>query len=246
MKIKSIILFILILLQSPATGQNATHKIKISNDIDLIRLSSNAYIHVSRASMGSFGMVSSNGLIFINKGKAFLFDTPANNAQTKQLVTWVEDSLHVRFAGFVPNHWHEDCMGGLGYLKMRRIPSYANRMTIALAKQHHLTVPEKGFKDSLILHLGNKRVECYYPGKGHSTDNIVVWIPSEKILFAGCMVKEMKANTKGNLSDADVKAWPSTIKKVMAKFPSARIVIPGHGEAGGFELLQHTLEVVGQ
>ncbi|MDP4204044.1 MAG: CfiA family subclass B1 metallo-beta-lactamase, partial [Bacteroidota bacterium] len=74
--------------------------------------------------------------------------------------------------------------------------------------------------------------------------NIVVWIPSEKILFAGCMVKEMKANTKGNLSDADVKAWPSTIKKVMAKFPSARIVIPGHGEAGGFELLQHTLEVV--
>jgi hypothetical protein len=54
----------------------------------------------------------------------------------------------------------------------------------------------------------------------------------------------MKATTKGNLADADLKAWPNTIKKVMAKFPSARIVIPGHGDAGGLELLQHTLDVV--
>jgi len=243
MKYKAII-FSLLLSHCALWGQTGNHTIKISNDIDLIRLSSNAYIHVSRAAMGSFGMVSSNGLIFIDKGKAFLFDSPVDEAQTKTLITWVEKNLQVAFVGFVPNHWHGDCMGGLSYIKSRQIPSYANRMTIDLAKKNHLSFPDKGFKDSLKLKLNDKPIECYYFGAAHSTDNIIVWIPSEKILFAGCMAKEMKATTKGNLADADLKAWPNTIKKVMAKFPSARIVIPGHGDAGGLELLQHTLDVV--
>jgi metallo-beta-lactamase class B len=244
MKYKAIIISLLVSSYCALWGQTGNHTIKVSNDIDLIRLSPNAYIHVSRAEMGSFGLVSSNGLIFIDKGKAFLFDTPVDDAQTKTLITWVEKNLHVSFVGFVPNHWHGDCMGGLAYIKARHIPSYANRMTIDLAKKHHLPLPDKGFKDSLKLKLNDKTVECYYPGAAHSTDNIVTWIPSEKILFAGCMAKEMKATTKGNLADADLKAWPNTIKKVMAKFPSARVVIPGHGDAGGVELLRHTLEVI--
>jgi metallo-beta-lactamase class B len=244
MKYKAIIFSLLVSSCCTLWGQTGNHAIKISNDIDLIRLSPNAYIHVSRAVMGSFGMVSSNGLIFIDKGKAFLFDTPVDEAQTKTLISWVEKNLHVSFVGFVPNHWHGDCMGGLAYIKARHIPSYANRMTIDLAKKHHLPLPDKGFNDSLKLKLNDKPIECYYLGAAHSTDNIVVWIPSEKILFAGCMAKEMKSTSKGNLADADLKAWPNTIKKVMAKFPSARVVIPGHGDAGGFELLQHTLDVI--
>ena len=39
---------------------------------------------------------------------------------------------------------------------------------------------------------------CYYFGGGHSEDNIAVWIPSAKLLFAGCMVKEMAAQNAGN------------------------------------------------
>jgi len=92
MKYKAII-FSLLLSHCALWGQTGNHTIKISNDIDLIRLSSNAYIHVSRAAMGSFGMVSSNGLIFIDKGKAFLFDSPVDEAQTKTLITWVRKKL---------------------------------------------------------------------------------------------------------------------------------------------------------
>lgn len=243
MKSKAFIPILFLLFHCVIWGQRSNSTIKISKDIDLIRLSPNAYIHVSRAAMGSFGLVSSNGLIFIDKGKAFLFDTPVDEAQTKTLITWVKKNLHVSFVGFVPNHWHGDCMGGLAYIKARHIPSYANHMTIDLARKHHLPLPDTGFKDSLKLKLNDKAIECYYPGAAHSTDNIVVWIPSEKILFAGCMAKEMKTTSKGNLADADVKAWPNTIKRVMAKFPSARVVIPGHGAIGGYEILPHTLEI---
>jgi metallo-beta-lactamase class B len=101
-------------------------------------------------------------------------------------------------------------------------------------------MPNKGFTDSLRLESGGEIVECHYLGVGHSADNIVVWIPSEKILFAGCMVKDVHSKGLGNLSDAKPEEWYLTIQKVMATFTDAAIIIPGHGQIGGKELLEHT------
>jgi metallo-beta-lactamase class B len=117
-------------------------------------------------------------------------------------------------------------------------------MTVDLAKEHGMPVPQNGFTDSLHLSFQGEEVYCYYPGGGHSTDNIVVWIPSEKILFGGCMVKDIHSRGLGNLSDAKVEEWPGTIQKVTEKFPEANIVIPGHGKIGGKEILQHTKELL--
>jgi metallo-beta-lactamase class B len=222
----------------------AQTKIKVSDNIKLIQLSQKAYVHVSVSEMPGFGEVSSNGLILVDSGQAFLFDTPVTNEQTETLVAFIADSLHAKVSGFVPNHWHEDCMGGLEYLHKKGITSYANQMTIDIAKEKGLPVPPQGFKDSLSLQLNHTKIECYYPGGGHSTDNIVVWIPSEHILFAGCMVKDLQSKGLGNLSDADIDAWPETIQKVVDKYPSAEIVIPGHGQYGGKELLLHTQELL--
>jgi metallo-beta-lactamase class B len=163
---------------------------------------------------------------------------------TKDLVKWLRDSLKIKITGFVPNHWHDDCMAGIDYLHQLNIPSYAAELTIKTAESLNLTVPKSGFKDSLILKLNDKDIFCFYPGAAHSGDNIVVWIPSEKILFAGCMLKSIDQNNLGNLSDADIAEWPHTIRRVMKKFPHAEIVIPGHGNFGGAELLTHTLKLL--
>jgi metallo-beta-lactamase class B len=117
-------------------------------------------------------------------------------------------------------------------------------LTIAIAKSKTLPLPEKGFTDSLVLHLGGKAIVCSYFGSAHTADNIVTWIPSEKILFAGCMVKDLKAESLGNIADADLSEWPITMQKVIAAYPSAVIVVPGHGAIGGKELLQHTEELL--
>lgn len=117
-------------------------------------------------------------------------------------------------------------------------------MTIDIAKTKDLPVPDHGFKDSLQLQLGDKRIICYYPGAAHSLDNIVVWIPSEQILFAGCMVKSISSTNLGNVADGDLEAYPGTIEKLMRKFSTAKIVIPGHGAVGGSELIKHTQELL--
>ncbi len=38
-------------------------------------------------------------------------------------------------------------------------------------------------------------------------------------------------------------AYPATLKKVKAAYARARIVVPGHGDPGGPELIDHTLKL---
>ena len=218
--------------------------VHISKDIEVIQISKHSYVHVSYSQTSEFGRVGSNGLIYTDNGQALLFDTPMNDSLTEQLVTWIKDTLKVSIVGFVPNHWHADCMGGLNYLNNIGIPTYANEKTIAIAKSKDLPIPQYGFTDSLVLRLGSQKIICKYFGPGHTTDNIVTWIPSERILFGGCMVKELKSESLGNIADANLAEWPKTMSKVIAAYTSADIVIPGHGAFGGPELLTHTLELL--
>lgn len=220
------------------------NEITITDNLVVSPLSGKAYLYVATAEISGWGRVPSNGLILVEGERAFLFDTPIDNAQTKELTDWIAATLKAKVIGFVPNHWHGDCMGGLGYLHRIGVRSYANQMTVDIAKTKGLPVPQTGFADSLYLKLGETDICCYYLGGGHSADNIVVWFPSEKILFGGCLLKDVHTRSLGNLSDAVIKEWPVTVQKVLDKFPEAVIVVPGHGSVGGKELIEHTRDLL--
>lgn len=241
MKIFFCISFVFLFMLS-AFAQNGNKTFKVTHDLEIYQLSPNAYLHVSFTDFQG-NRVGSNGLILIEGKQAFLFDTPMEEKITRDLNTFINDSLKAEIVGFVPNHWHSDCIGGLAFLHSIGVKSYANSLTVKIARENHLEVPKTEFVDSLQLKLGEQDILCFFPGAAHSLDNIVVYIPQEKILFAGCMAKEMRSNSMGNTVDGDLKAWPATIKRVIARFPSAQIVIPGHGFVGGPELLKHTLEL---
>jgi metallo-beta-lactamase class B len=241
---KALFLLLFILIQLPGICQKIYESLTITKDLELIKISGNAYIHVSFADVPGYGRVSANGLIYINNHNAFLFDTPWTDSLTEALVSYMKDSMHLKISGFIPNHWHADCMGGLSYLQNQKIVSYANQMTIDIARRKNLPVPTHGFKDSIMLYLDNKIINCYFLGAAHSLDNIVVWIPSEKILFPGCMIKSLNSSDLGNITDGDLKAYPGTIDKVIKKFRTAKIVIPGHGQFGGLDLLKHTRDLL--
>ncbi len=240
---KAFFLILTVLTQLSGIAQSNYQTLKVSSNVELVKISSNAYVHVSYSYLPSYGRVASNGLVFINGNEAFLFDTPMTDSLTMELVSFIRDSMKLKIAGFVPNHWHADCIGGLGYLQDQKIKSYASQKTIDIARTKNLPVPDYGFKDSIELYLGNKAIECYYLGAAHSLDNIVIWIPSEKILFPGCMVKSINSKDLGNTADGDLAAYPKTIDAVIKKFPMARIVVPGHGPFGGLELLIHTKDL---
>lgn len=244
MQRKIFLLFLSLCFIFTVFAQERKDKIVISDDIELIKLTEDVYLHISYFQTQSWGKVGANGLLLVKDGEALMIDTPWDNAQTEVLYNWMKDSLHTAVTTVIPTHWHEDCMGGLGYLHSQGVKSYANQMTIDMASQKELPMPEKGFKDSLVFDFQHEKVYCYYLGGAHSTDNIVVYLPTEDILFGGCAVKDIKSKNLGNLTDADVKAWPDTMKEMIRKFFGVKIIVPGHGRIGDYKLVEHTLKLL--
>jgi metallo-beta-lactamase class B len=118
--------------------------------------------------------------------------------------------------------------------------------TIELAGQHGLSLPEHELRRQDRLALSGVLLETYYPGHGHTADNIVVWFGQDHVLDGGCFVKSMSAGTLGNLAEIDVPLWSKGVASVRQRYPGAEIVVPGHGDVGGLELLQHTAELLAQ
>ena len=44
----------------------------------------------------------------------------------------------------------------------------------------------------------------------------------------------------GNVADADLAEWPTSVERIQKHYPEAEVVIPGHGLPGGLDLLQHS------
>lgn len=238
------IVFIILMLAS-TTFHIFGQTVQINENLSITQLSNHTYTYTAWDEMGSWGRVGSNGVLVIEGNESILLDTPVSESQTIELIEWIKANTKCRITYFVPNHWHEDCVGGMEYLNRLGVKTYANQLTNKILKERNLPVAKESFNDSLTIDLGNISVTCYFLGGGHSTDNIVVWIPSDKILFGGCMLKELGSSGVGNTADAaPLNEWLKTLNTVDAKFHDAKIVIPGHGNIGGKEIISHTKAVL--
>lgn len=240
-KIWNIILF-LFCISDIGFGQD--YKIRISNDLELRKISENVYIHISYHDMQNYKHVPANGLVYLNDGESYIVDTPWTDELTRVLLDWIQDSLKAEVKGVIPTHWHNDCMGGLKEVKAAGINSYALELTRDIARAKNLPEPTVGFRDSLVLKLGISDIICYNVGAGHTVDNIVVWLPEEQVLFGGCMVKALGQKNLGFTGDANLQEWPNSLRNLLSQFSDCRIVVPGHGAHGNLSLVHHTLKLL--
>lgn len=197
--------------------------------------------HVSYLETESFGKVSCNGMILIDENQAIVVDASTNIPSSKELLEYFHKN-QIQILGVVPTHFHEDCVAGLNLFHEEKIPSYANFRTIEILKNQSKPLPQIGFQEELTLSFGTQKLELVYLGQGHTRDNIVAYYPEKQILFGGCLLKEMGAS-KGNLEDTNQEEWPATIQKIQHNFPRIQIIIPGHGNIGGKELLEYTYQL---
>ncbi len=240
---KTILSFLLILAFLIVTHAQENPPVEITPDLEVIKLSDKAYIHRSYAVFEPFGRVASNGLVYVSGKEGLVFDTPPTDQLSEALIGWIRKTWPgINIKGVVINHFHADCLGGLKAFHALGIPSYAGDMTRVLAEKDGVEIPKYGFAKRKTLKLSGEKVVLFYPGEAHTRDNSVGWMPDERVLFGGCMVKAVGAG-KGNVADANEAAWPGTVAKVRKKFKNAEWVIPGHGQAGGVELLDFTVQL---
>lgn len=206
------------------------------------KLTAHVYQHITFLSTQSFGKVDCNGMIVADNGEAIVFDTPGDSTSTAELLDWL-DMNQLKVKAIIPTHFHLDCVGGLNEFHTHGTPSYAHSLTINLLKQQPgASIPQNGFEGNFTITAGTLEVQAYFPGAGHTRDNIVGYVPAENVMFGGCLVKALGAG-KGNLADADTAAWSATMLKVQNQFANTTLVIPGHGETGNSELLKYTQQL---
>jgi metallo-beta-lactamase class B len=213
---------------------------RVSDTLWIGRLTPNVWIHTTTHVIDGAGYYPANGAIVIDGTESLLIDTGWNDADTTAILTEWQRRKNPPITKALVTHFHYDRLGGIPELTRRGIPAYGNPRTIGLAI-------DAGFKPPQPLHelekhprrLGN--VEVFYPGAGHTRDNIVAWIPTDNVLFGGCLIKATTAPDLGNLADADVKAYPATIRTLMHKY-SPTHTIPGHGTING-NSIAHTLKL---
>ncbi len=222
----------------------AQKKIDLGKDVEIYALAPGIWRHVTYKEMAGWGRVPANGLIVVDGEHAALVDTPWTPEQTAILLDWVEKNLKAKVEAVVVSHSHEDCLGGLAEAHKRGIRSIGLEKTRELALASGVEAPKETFAGASKLTVGKRELELYYPGPGHTVDNIVTWIADEKVLFGGCLVKSGDATTLGNTAEADLAAWPATLANVKERYPGARLIVPGHGDPGVPELIDHTLELI--
>ena len=239
---KSFVFFSLLFFRISTLFAQENSFIYESEILQIEQISPNTFVHISYLNTDDFGKVACNGMIVLNDGEALVFDTPANDDASLELINWIENDRKAKVNGVVATHFHWDCLGGLNEFHAKGISSYASDKTIELAKTAGYPTPENGFKKKQVLKAGSIKVTNQFFGEGHTKDNFVAYVPSDKVIFGGCMIKELGAGN-GNLEDANVDEWSATVRKVKSAYSEAQLVIPGHGKIGGTELLDYTIEM---
>ena len=84
-----------------------------------------------------------------------------------------------------------------------------------------LTHPTHTFDEAMTLDLGDRRVELRHLGRGHTSGDIVVWLPEERILFAGDVVEAKAAPYMG---DSYPGEWSTTTLDSVAALGATQLV----------------------
>jgi glyoxylase-like metal-dependent hydrolase (beta-lactamase superfamily II) len=84
-----------------------------------------------------------------------------------------------------------------------------------------LTRPTHTFGEQMEIDLGNRVVELRFLGRGHTSGDLVVWLPDERICFAGDLVEARAAPYMG---DAHIGDWRSGTLDRVAQLGAEQMV----------------------
>jgi len=156
----------------------------------------------------------------------YVFDTHAHGDHAYGNSTWTAaGATTVAFAGVTaemnrwePTRWHN---------------ALPKRPDLQATGETDVQRPQMSITgDKLVLNDGTREVDFLFLGWGHTPGDGYVWLPGDAVLVTGDAAVNGPRN---KLLDAYLENWPRALDKAIALAPQH--VLPGHGEAGGVEIL---------
>lgn len=187
--------------------------------------------------------IPANGMYLVTSNGVVMFDTPWDTTQFQPLLDSIKLKHNKAVVMCIATHWHSDKTAGLEYYQQQGIKTYTTFLTDELSKINNKKRAQYLIDNDTVFNIGQYSFETYYPGEGHTVDNIVIWFSKEKLLYGGCLVKGTDAENLGYLGDANVIAYESTLRKVQAKCQKPQFIILSHSEGNEINSLAHSIKM---
>ncbi|MGW3010467.1 MBL fold metallo-hydrolase [Streptomyces sp. NPDC001219] len=201
-----------------------------------------------------------NNAGFVTDGDATLVvDTAATERRARLLRRRIAESGAPAPRTVVNTHHHGDHTYGNGVFAPEATVighEACRRELLAAGHQLHavwpevaygdirLTPPEVTYTDTLTLHVGGIEVRLIHPGVAHTTGDTLVWLPEERIVFAGDLVFH------GGTPFVFMGSLTGSLRAVQTlRELDAVTVVPGHGPVTGPEVydgIERYLRFVGE
>ncbi|MEU7578573.1 MBL fold metallo-hydrolase [Streptomyces sp. NPDC041068] len=192
------------------------------------------------------GWCLNNAGIIVSGGEAALVDTAATEARARALRATVLKVAPAAPRTLVSTHFHGDHTFGNFVFPEALVVGHERTRTEMTQAGLHLTglwpdvcwgdidlvPPALTFTDRLTLHVGGVRAELIHLGPAHTSNDTVVWLPEQRVLFAGDLVMN---GVTPFVPMGSVRGSLDALAALRELGP--RTVVPGHGPVAGPELL---------
>jgi cyclase len=156
----------------------------------------------------------------------FVFDTHAHRDHSYGNIVWTEAGATTFAYQGVADEMDR-------YEPERWLATAAQRDDVRALNLRDAPRPQLLFRESpFILKDSTREVQFLFLGWAHTQGDGFVWLPKERILCTGDAAVNGPRN---KLWDAYLENWPRVLGKALALGPLR--VLPGHGNAGGPEIL---------
>jgi metallo-beta-lactamase class B len=235
---------LLILLGACATATPAAKKdepgtVRLAADLVVRRLAPRVHVVTHEKPYPANSVV-----VEARDGTLVIVGSPYTAQASQRVLEWLRQEFGERKRVAIDTHFHEDAgVGGNAVYQAAGIPIHGSDLTARLLAERDkaATAPDHVFALAAGLELDfGEPVKVFFPGAGHTVDNVVVHFPQERLLVGGCLIKG--GSTIGNVADADLKSWPGSVRALQGL--DFEWLVPGHGERFDRGLLENTLQVL--
>lgn len=187
----------------------------------------------------------SNAAFVATRDGVVVIDALGSPALAEELLAEIERTTRLPVRHVIVTHYHADHVYGLQafagrganviahasgreYLNSetaeRRLAASRDELSPWVDARTRLVSADRWIDGDAVLELGGERFEIRHAGPSHTPEDLVVWLPSRGVLFAGDLVFRGRIPFVGQ---ADSRSWIAALDRLVADAP--RLLVPGHG-----------------
>lgn len=191
----------------------------------------------------------SNAAFVITDDRVVVIDALGSPALAEELLVQIRRITPLPVKHVIVTHYHADHVYGLQTLQAAGAQVIAHELADAylhsdtaqlrlkasredlfpwIDENTRLVPPDRRLSDVTKLTLGGTRFEISHAGPAHTPEDLVVWLPAQRVLLAGDLVYRGRIPFVGL---ADSGAWVQALDRLVGY--DAQVIVPGHGPVSG-------------